>query len=307
MSEPNQTGRLLRQPAQGLVQPPGAQRLRRTTAGRRHGADDRDRLAALQRRHPGAGLSGAGAGRAAGDARGRRRRPGLAGIQLRSVGRAEECHRLAVAHDAAAVRRRSRSRSSAPQGAALGSARAQYQLRQILVFLDGRPVNKPEVMIAQAQNHFADGKLTDEVAGKLLADLGASLALAVRQAKEQRQPSSNARPYWARHLQALRSWGVMEPAGWRSRPLHGQIKPPSSGRARAARPCPARGRGCGAGEGTAFNRRAGQGGRRRPRAGKRRRDHAVLQEHLHRLGGAHRPAAALLHRRQVGVRSAGLP
>ena len=68
-------------------------------------------------------------------------------------------------------------------GSVLGTARAQYQLRQILVFLDGRPVNKPEVMIAQAQNRFADGKLTDEVAGKLLADLGASLALAVRQAK----------------------------------------------------------------------------------------------------------------------------
>ena len=32
-------------------------------------------------------------------------------------------------------------------GGALGTARAQYQLRQIMVFLDGRPVNKPEVMI----------------------------------------------------------------------------------------------------------------------------------------------------------------
>jgi chromate reductase len=68
-------------------------------------------------------------------------------------------------------------------GSVLGTARAQYQLRQILVFLDGRPVNKPEVMVAQAQNRFADGKLTDETAGKLLADLGASLALAVRQAR----------------------------------------------------------------------------------------------------------------------------
>src|SRR6185295_19794602 len=63
-------------------------------------------------------------------------------------------------------------------GSVLGTARAQYQLRQILVFLDGRPVNKPEVMIAQAQNRFADGKLTDEASGKLLGDLGASLALA---------------------------------------------------------------------------------------------------------------------------------
>jgi chromate reductase len=67
-------------------------------------------------------------------------------------------------------------------GGVLGTARAQYQLRQNLVFLDGRPVNKPEVMIGGAVNRFADGKLTDEVAGKLLADLGTSLVLAVRQA-----------------------------------------------------------------------------------------------------------------------------
>jgi chromate reductase, NAD(P)H dehydrogenase (quinone) len=65
----------------------------------------------------------------------------------------------------------------------LGTARAQYQLRQTLVFLDGRPINKPEVMIGQAQTRFADGKLTDEATGKLLADLGAALALAVRQAR----------------------------------------------------------------------------------------------------------------------------
>ena len=66
----------------------------------------------------------------------------------------------------------------------LGTARAQYQLRQTLIFLDGRPVNKPEVMIGQAQAKFgADGALNDEATGKLLADLGAALALAVRQAK----------------------------------------------------------------------------------------------------------------------------
>jgi len=68
-------------------------------------------------------------------------------------------------------------------GGVLGTARAQYQLRQIMVFLDGRPVNKPEVMIGAAQNRFVDGKLTDEATGKLLADLGASLVLAVRHAK----------------------------------------------------------------------------------------------------------------------------
>jgi len=68
-------------------------------------------------------------------------------------------------------------------GGVLGTARAQYQLRQIMVFLDGRPVNKPEVMIGQAQTRFADGKLADEATGKLLAELGASLALAVRHAR----------------------------------------------------------------------------------------------------------------------------
>ena len=65
----------------------------------------------------------------------------------------------------------------------LGTARAQYQLRQTLVFLDGRPINKPEVMIGQAASRFVDGKLTDEPTGKLLADLGAALTLAVRQAR----------------------------------------------------------------------------------------------------------------------------
>jgi chromate reductase len=68
-------------------------------------------------------------------------------------------------------------------GGVLGTARAQYQLRQILIFLDGRPVNKPEVMIGGAANRFADGKLTDETTGKLLADLGASLVLAIRHAR----------------------------------------------------------------------------------------------------------------------------
>jgi chromate reductase, NAD(P)H dehydrogenase (quinone) len=65
----------------------------------------------------------------------------------------------------------------------LGTTRAQYQLRQSLVFLDGRPVNKPEIMIGQAQNRFVDGKLNDEATGKLMADLGMALVLAIRQAK----------------------------------------------------------------------------------------------------------------------------
>ena len=53
----------------------------------------------------------------------------------------------------------------------------------MMVFLDGRVVNKPEVMIGAAHTKFVDGKFNDEVGAKLLADLGASLALAIRQAK----------------------------------------------------------------------------------------------------------------------------
>jgi chromate reductase len=45
----------------------------------------------------------------------------------------------------------------------LGASRAQYHLRQSFVFLDGRPLNKPEVFITLAQNKFdAEGRLTDE-------------------------------------------------------------------------------------------------------------------------------------------------
>ena len=45
----------------------------------------------------------------------------------------------------------------------LGGARAQYHLRQTLVFLDAHPVNRPEVFIALAQTKFdEEGRLTDE-------------------------------------------------------------------------------------------------------------------------------------------------
>ncbi|HZT51798.1 MAG TPA: NADPH-dependent FMN reductase [Stellaceae bacterium] len=58
-----------------------------------------------------------------------------------------------------------------------GSARAQYHLRQVCVFVNLLPVNRPEVMIAQAQTRFdAAGRLTDETARKLVAELLASLA-----------------------------------------------------------------------------------------------------------------------------------
>ena len=68
-------------------------------------------------------------------------------------------------------------------GGPLGTARSQYHLRQMMIFLDGRFVNKPEVMIGAAPSKFTDGKFTDEMGAKLLTDLGAALALAVRQSK----------------------------------------------------------------------------------------------------------------------------
>jgi chromate reductase len=45
----------------------------------------------------------------------------------------------------------------------LGTARAQYHLRQSFVFLNMYPVNRPEVMISNAAQRFdAQGRLADE-------------------------------------------------------------------------------------------------------------------------------------------------
>jgi chromate reductase len=45
----------------------------------------------------------------------------------------------------------------------MGTARAQYHLRQVFVFLNMHPLNTPEVMISNAQQRFdAQGNLTDE-------------------------------------------------------------------------------------------------------------------------------------------------
>ena len=61
-------------------------------------------------------------------------------------------------------------------GGVLGTARAQYHLRQMCVFLNMFPVNKPEVMIGQAQTRFdAAGNLTDETTRGLVKQLLESL------------------------------------------------------------------------------------------------------------------------------------
>ncbi len=58
-----------------------------------------------------------------------------------------------------------------------GTMRAQYHLRQMAVFLDMHPINKPEVFVKNAQNVFdAEGKLTDETTAKLVRQMWDALA-----------------------------------------------------------------------------------------------------------------------------------
>jgi chromate reductase, NAD(P)H dehydrogenase (quinone) len=53
-----------------------------------------------------------------------------------------------------------------------GSARAQYHLRQMFVFLNVFAVNRPEVTIPMAADRFDDlGDLTDEMSRKLISEL----------------------------------------------------------------------------------------------------------------------------------------
>lgn len=60
---------------------------------------------------------------------------------------------------------------------AIGTARMQYHLRQIMVFLNMHPLNKPEVMIGVAQDKFdADGKLTDDSTREHIKGAVAALA-----------------------------------------------------------------------------------------------------------------------------------
>ena len=58
-----------------------------------------------------------------------------------------------------------------------GTARAQYHLRQIFVFLNMYPVNRPEVMIGTAAQRFDEsGNLTDERTKKQIRMLLQNLA-----------------------------------------------------------------------------------------------------------------------------------
>jgi chromate reductase len=59
---------------------------------------------------------------------------------------------------------------------AMGTARMQYHMRQVMVYLNAYAVNRPEVMIAGAQHKFDhEGNLTDETAKKLIPQLSTAL------------------------------------------------------------------------------------------------------------------------------------
>lgn len=54
----------------------------------------------------------------------------------------------------------------------IGTARAQYHLRQIFVFLNMFPLNQPEVMIGTATERFdKEGNLTDETTKNFIREL----------------------------------------------------------------------------------------------------------------------------------------
>ncbi len=57
-------------------------------------------------------------------------------------------------------------------GGAIGTARAQYDLRKMMVFLNMFPINRPEVMIGTAANKFDDqGNLTDETTQQFIRQM----------------------------------------------------------------------------------------------------------------------------------------
>jgi chromate reductase len=70
-------------------------------------------------------------------------------------------------------------------GGAGGTVRAQYHLRQIAVFLDLHPLNKPEVFVRNAQTVFDDGgRLVDEATRTLVRQYLEALATWTRRLRK---------------------------------------------------------------------------------------------------------------------------
>lgn len=70
----------------------------------------------------------------------------------------------------------------------IGTARAQYHLRQCCVFLNMLVMNKPEVMVATADKKIDEsGRVTDETTRKYIGDLVAGLAKWTRKLKSAKE------------------------------------------------------------------------------------------------------------------------
>jgi chromate reductase len=68
---------------------------------------------------------------------------------------------------------------------AIGTARAQYHLRQMFVFLNVFPVNQPEVMIGNAAQRFdTAGKLADETTKDYMRQLLENLVELIRYVRQ---------------------------------------------------------------------------------------------------------------------------
>ena len=66
----------------------------------------------------------------------------------------------------------------------LGSARAQYHLRQSMVFLNAYPMNRPEIMVPFAETKFSpDGRLTDETTREKVKEFMVELVKWIRKFK----------------------------------------------------------------------------------------------------------------------------
>lgn len=70
-------------------------------------------------------------------------------------------------------------------GGGMGTSRSQYHLRQVCVFLDLHPLNRPEIFSNAFSGSFdADGNLTDEKIKHLIGEQLKNLASAVQQLRK---------------------------------------------------------------------------------------------------------------------------
>ena len=79
---------------------------------------------------------------------------------------------------------------------AIGTARAQYHLRQVFVFLNVHAINHPEVMIGNAAERFdAHGTLQDETSKKLIRQLLQHLVNWTERLRPPEAPASLGSPF----------------------------------------------------------------------------------------------------------------